>query len=52
MKFLAILAVVVVSASCMVSLIDNSLNAEWEAYKVQHTKKYNGLDEELSRFAQ
>jgi hypothetical protein len=52
MKFLPILITVFASASCMVSLIDNSLNADWEAYKVQHKKNYNGLDEELSRLAQ
>ena len=50
MKFLAILAVVVVGASCMVSLIDNSLGADWEAYKVEHSKNYKDLDEELTRF--
>ena len=49
MKFLAILAVVVVSASCMVTLIDNSLNADWEEYKVQYKKMYKDLDEELTR---
>ncbi len=51
MNILSILITILASVSCMVSLIDNSLNADWEAYKVEHKKKYNGLDEELSRSA-
>ena len=52
MKFLAILAIVVVGASCMLSQIDNSLGADWEAYKVEHSKNYKDLDEELSRYTE
>ena len=51
MKFLAILAVFVVGASCMVSLIDNSLSHDWDAFKVEFNKNYANLDEELSRYS-
>ena len=52
MKFLAILAIVVVGASCMLSQIDNSLGADWEAYKIEHNKNYKDLDEKISRYAE
>jgi|LakMenEpi03Aug12_release.lakeMendotaPanAssembly.Ray.scaffolds.fasta_scaffold6161212_1 hypothetical protein len=50
MKVLAILALFVVGASCMISLADNSLNADWHAFKAEHSKLYQDLDEELSRY--
>lgn len=50
MKFLVILVVFVAGASCMFSVIDNSLNADWESFKKQHNKTYIGSEEEFSRF--
>ena len=50
MKFLVILVVVIFGASCMVSLIDNSLSHEWDAFKLEYNKNYASQDEELSRF--
>ena len=39
MKFLVILGVVIFGASCMVSLIDNSLSHEWDAFKLEYNRK-------------
>jgi hypothetical protein len=49
MKFLLIIAAVVIASASASSILNAELSAQWESYKQEHNKVYEKAEEETAR---